>query len=112
MFEVYRSDKSDDYYFRLKAANGQVILSSQAYKEKAGCLKGVESVKANAADESRFEIKEASNGKQFFNLMAANGQVVGTSQMYADGGSLRKGIASVQSNAPGADVADLTAKDA
>lgn len=47
-FEVYK-DKAGAYRFRLKAANGQIIAASQAYKALAGCLKGIESVKLNAA---------------------------------------------------------------
>jgi uncharacterized protein YegP (UPF0339 family) len=48
-FEVYE-DKGGKFRFRLKARNGEIILPSQAYKDKASCLKGIESVKANAPD--------------------------------------------------------------
>ncbi|MGF1466843.1 MAG: YegP family protein [Sandaracinaceae bacterium] len=47
-FELYR-DKKDAWRFRLKAPNGQVIASSEAYSSKAAAIKGVESVKKNAA---------------------------------------------------------------
>lgn len=46
-FEIYL-DKSGRYRFRMKATNGQEILASQAYKEKAGCEKGIDSVIHNA----------------------------------------------------------------
>lgn len=46
-FEVYK-DKSGGFRFRLKAANGEVVASSQSYKSKASALGGVESVKKNA----------------------------------------------------------------
>jgi uncharacterized protein YegP (UPF0339 family) len=48
-FEVYQ-DKGGKYRFRLKARNGEIILVSQAYKEKNSCLQGVESVKNNAPE--------------------------------------------------------------
>lgn len=48
-FEVY-TDKADEFRFRLKATNGQVIAVSEGYKAKASCLNGIESVKKNAAD--------------------------------------------------------------
>ncbi len=48
-FEVYL-DKAGEYRFRLKATNGQIILASEGYKAKAGCLNGIESVKKNAPD--------------------------------------------------------------
>ncbi|MFF2244027.1 YegP family protein [Arthrobacter sp. NPDC058130] len=47
-YEVYK-DKSGGFRFRLKAANGEVIASSQSYKTKASAMGGVESVKKNAA---------------------------------------------------------------
>lgn len=36
------------YYFNLHAANGKVICTSQMYKSKRGCLKGIESIRNNA----------------------------------------------------------------
>lgn len=98
-----------DFQFVLKAGNGQVILASQGYKDKAGCNNGVESVRKNSQDDSKFERKTSSNGKPYFNLLAGNGQVIGSSEMYESEASLDNGIKSVQSNAPDATVADETA---
>lgn len=102
------SRKNGEFQFNLKATNGQVILTSQGYKTKASCLNGVESVKKNSQDDKRFEVKVSSNGKPFFNLMATNGQVIGTSQMYASETTMKNGIASVKRNAPEAAIVDLT----
>jgi len=52
-FEVYQSGKKDEFRFRLKADNGQIILSSEGYTSKASCLNGIESVKKNATDPKR-----------------------------------------------------------
>ena len=49
-FEVYQ-DKNEEFRFRLKAGNNEVIAVSEGYKSKAACLKGIESVKRNAAAE-------------------------------------------------------------
>jgi uncharacterized protein YegP (UPF0339 family) len=46
-FEIFK-DKSEQYRFRLKAANGEIIASSEAYETKASCLKGIASVQKNA----------------------------------------------------------------
>ena len=46
-FELYK-DKSGEFRFRLKAANGQVIATSEGYKTKASCMNGIDSVKKNA----------------------------------------------------------------
>jgi hypothetical protein len=55
----------------------------------------------------KFQVKAAGKGA-VFNLLATNGQVVATSEVYNSKDSLRKGIASVQRNAPAAGVEDQT----
>lgn len=106
-FEAYK-DKAGEYRFRLKAANGQIILASEGYKERAGCDNGIESVKKNAADDKRYERKTTSSGKFMFNLRAGNNQVIGTSEAYESKSSREKGIESVKKNAPSAVVIDQT----
>ena len=48
-FELYK-DKAGKFRFRLKAANGENILASEAYESKSSCQNGIESVKKNAPD--------------------------------------------------------------
>ncbi len=108
-FEIYQSEKNKEYYFRLKAGNGENILGSEGYKAKSGCTNGIESVMKNATDEHHFEAKEAKNGKWHFNLKAANGQVIGSSQLYSTKAGMQKGIQSVMKNAPEASIDDTTA---
>jgi len=107
----FELSKSSDGQFRfvLKAGNGEVILTSELYHAKASAENGIESVQANAALDERYEKKTASNGKVFFNLKAANHQVIGTSQMYASEASRDTGIASVKHNGAVKTVKDLTA---
>ncbi|MCC4249668.1 YegP family protein [Microbacterium testaceum] len=50
-YELY-TDKAGKYRFRLKAPNGQVIASSEAYESKASAQNGIASVKANADSET------------------------------------------------------------
>ena len=47
-FEVFK-DSAGKFRFRLKASNGQVIATGEAYETKASALKGVASVQKNAA---------------------------------------------------------------
>ena len=47
VFEWY-VDKAGKYRFRLKAANGETIATSEGYSSKAACVNGIESVKKNA----------------------------------------------------------------
>ena len=56
----------------------------------------------------KFVLKKSSNGKYNFNLVATNGQVIASSEMYERKASALNGIESVQKNAPGAEVDDQT----
>ncbi|MCU1323782.1 MAG: hypothetical protein JWM43_3431 [Acidobacteriaceae bacterium] len=107
-FELKKA-KSDQFYFHLKAGNGQVILSSEMYVEKASAENGIASVKKNAPDDSRYERKDTKNGQFMFNLKAANHQIIGTSETYTTTAARENGIASVKENAPSAPVHDETA---
>lgn len=108
MFELFQSETTSKYHFRMKAGNGEVILQSQAYKDKSGAQNGIESVKKNATTEDNFEIREAANGKGYFVLKAGNGQIIGQSQQYKTTSGVKNGIKSIIKNATG-DVKDLTA---
>ena len=48
-FEMYK-DKADEYRFRMKARNGEIIATSEGYSSKAACENGIESVKKNAPE--------------------------------------------------------------
>lgn len=104
---VIKTRKNGEFQFDLKAGNGQVILTSEGYSAKAGALNGIESVKKNSPDDARYERKVSSNGKPFFNLKAANGQVIGTSELYESEASRENGIESVKKNAPDAPVEEI-----
>ncbi|MFD2828617.1 YegP family protein [Leeuwenhoekiella polynyae] len=106
-FEI-KKRSNDEFQFNLKATNGQVILTSEGYSSKSGCLNGVDSVKTNAPYDSRYERKISANGKHFFNLKSTNGQVIGTSEMYENNSGRENGIESVKSNAPNASIEDQT----
>jgi uncharacterized protein len=45
-----QESKNDQYYFTLKAGNGEVIGRSETYHEKAGMENGIKSVMENGPD--------------------------------------------------------------
>lgn len=104
-FEIYK-DKAGEFRFRLKAGNGETILTGEGYKARDGVLNGIESIKTNAGDPSRYEVKEATSGDPYFVLKAANHQVIGQSAMYSSASACENGMKSVATNAPDADVVD------
>ena len=107
------------YKFDLRAANGQVIATSEVYDSVAACRKGVESVRKNAAtvkteDQTvacrkkltnpKFELYEDHAGQFRFRLTARNGQIIAVSEGYTTKSACENGIASVQKSAPNAQI--------
>jgi uncharacterized protein YegP (UPF0339 family) len=105
-FEVY-VDKAGEHRFRLKAGNGETILTSEGYSKKDGCANGIESVRKNSTNPDRFEKVTTKSGKYRFNMKAANHQVIGTSQNYDSESGRDNGIASVGRSAPDASVVEV-----
>jgi y4mF family transcriptional regulator len=85
------------YYFRLTANNGQILLTSEGYVSKVGCLNAVHSVKSNGKDQNRYDKRTTSSGKYYFNLKATNGQIIGTSEIYETAASRDNAIKTMQS---------------
>lgn len=97
------------FFFHLRAAgNNEIILQSEGYSAKAGCISGIESVKANAANDSGYTRQESKNGQYYFTLKAANGEVIGLSEMYSSSTNRDHAIELVKGQASSASVQDLT----
>ena len=96
---VLKTAKTGKVHFNLKASNGQIVLTSEKYESRASAVKGIESVKKNAATDARFERKKGKDGSAYFVLKASNGEPLGRSEMYKSTSSMENGIASVAKNA-------------
>jgi len=107
-FEIHKSSDGK-FVFNLKAANDQVILTSETYESKESAHVGIASVRQNASIDANYEEKSSTNGHPYFVLHAANKQVIGRSQMYSSREALHKGIASVKQNAQIAEIVDFSA---
>lgn len=106
-FQLFKSTVNNEFYYRLKAINGETILSGEGYKTKQSCQTGIASVKLNAPHDSRYEKKTASNGQFYFVLKAANGEIIGRSEMYTTMAARDNGISAVKRDAPNAPTEDL-----
>ena len=96
-YELSSNDKGQ-FSFVLKAGNGEVILRSEQYATKASAENGIASVQGNCGNHARYERKDAADGRPYFNLKAANHQVIRTSQMYQTAAGRDAGIESVKTN--------------
>ena len=112
---VIGTTASGGFKFNLKAANKQIIATSQVYKSKKTCKNGIASVQKNAPiaaieDQTvegyekqkhpKFEVYTDKAGETRFRLKAANGQIIAVGQAYKSKDSCLKGIESIKKNAP------------
>jgi len=96
------------FMFNLKAANGEVILTSERYTTKASAENGIESVKTNAPNDEQYDRRTSTANQPYFVLKAANHEIIGKSEMYSSASAMENGIASVKANGPTAATSDLT----
>lgn len=98
----------DQYMFNLKAGNHETILTSERYGSKSSADAGIKSVRANVPLEERYARLTAKDDSPYFSLKAANGEVIGRSEMYSSAAARENGINSVKTNSPTEVVRDET----
>lgn len=103
-----KSTSNGEYMFNLKAGNGEIILTSERYKQKASAENGIQSVRQNSPNDDRYDRRTAKDNSPYFVLRAANNEIIGRSEMYSSNSAMENGIASVKTNGPGARVHDQT----
>src|SRR5690625_2024623 len=94
----------DKFMFNLKAANGEVIPTSQRYASRASAENGISSDQRDSPAHDRYERLESRSDQPYSTLKAENGQVIGTSQMYKTVSGRNNGIESVKTNGPSDDI--------
>jgi uncharacterized protein len=100
--------RNGQFYFNLRAANGEPILKSEMYVTRASAEHGIASVRVNAPLDERYDRKVDKSGAPYFNLKAGNHEIIGTSESYSSAAARDNGIESVKKNAPDAAVLDNT----
>ena len=94
------SKAQEPFSFSFVDAQGKMIVKSENYKAKSSALNGIESVRKNCQEDGRYELKESKNGKFFFNLKAANGQIVATSTLYATTAERDRAVGALKKDGP------------
>ena len=105
-FQVFKSSINYQYYYRLRAKNGEIILNGEGYSSKQGCLAGIQSIKAHSPYDSYYIRKDAYSSYTF-NLKASNGEIIGRSENYTTSAAREIGISAVKRDAPNAPIEDL-----
>lgn len=101
-----KQTSDQQFMFNLRAANSEIILTSERYRSKDGARTGIESVRQNAPLGSRYE-RLTSGTQYYFVLKAGNGERIGTSERYTTAAGRDNGITSVKTNAPTAPVREI-----
>ncbi|MGF0239393.1 YegP family protein [Rhodococcus sp. IEGM1300] len=99
---------SGQFRFVLKAANAETILVSEHYTSRSGAESGIAAVQKNSPLDERYERKNTKDGHPYFNLKAANHEIVGSSEAYSSDAAREKGIASVKAIGPTTVIKDKT----
>ena len=98
---------NNQYYWILKANNGETLIKSETYTTKDNCKNGIYSSKVSVSD-SNFDRKYSIDKKYYFNQRANNYQVLGTSETYTTSYNRDHAIEVVKREAPSAPIEDLT----
>lgn len=114
--------QQDRFSFSLLAANSEPVALSDEYTSRSACLRGIESVRRNAAahieDQTvrgfaelpnpKYELYKDRKRQYRYRLRARNGKIIAVGGGHSDKGLCVKGIESVRRNAPKAKILEQT----
>lgn len=103
---VINTNSNGEYQFDFINDNNEIILSSGEYTRKFMCIKGIESVKLNSQDHTKFNRKTAQTNKRYFNIKAFNGKIIAISKMFDDKHLCDTELESFKTKAPNAMIED------
>ena len=110
-FQLFQSDANGEFYFRLRAGNGEPVLASEGYTTKENCMNGISSVKINSQRAEAYTDKIAKDDQYYFAIKAVNSQIIGVSEMYSTEAARDNGKKVVHEIAASAPTEDLTLKE-
>lgn len=93
-FVIVEDEVEHDFYYQLKANNGQVLCVSQSYKTVDSCKKAMESFRSSVY-EGNFYVFIDKQGKAFFKLYSKQLRLVMTGETYDKKDSATSAVKSV-----------------
>jgi uncharacterized protein len=95
-FEIFKGamNRGQQFYFRLVAANGQIVLQSESYKAKQGALTGVNSIIRTGV--ANATIGKSADGQYYFTVKGNNFKITANSETYASRSNVKRALAAVQ----------------
>lgn len=107
-YEVYAI--ADGYAYRLKASNGEILVTSEVYVNRDGVIRAIDTVKKNI-ETGEIRIFVDKKGKWKFKLTSKNHRVLLISSNYSQEVGAQRASESFKKFAMKADVVDVEIKD-
>lgn len=104
-YHIHKSTNGQ-YYFHLLASTGDILLTSETYTSRTACLNGIASVKVHAPDEQNYQRLTQTDSNVYYNLLAANYQVIGTRRNIAHANERERLIRLCKAEAPHAQISE------
>jgi uncharacterized protein YegP (UPF0339 family) len=104
-FQIIRGE-NEKYYFRLRTADGEIVLHSDGFRVRDGAQKSIELIKLSVYHEERFKRKISLDGRYYFDILSMEKNILGTSKMYDTIQGCDKAINLVKDLAPDATIED------
>ena len=102
-----RKAANGQHYFNLTAENNKIVLTSEMYDSKAAAQQGIEAIRLNGPLPERYDRRRSVDGQDYFVLLAANGEIIGQSEMYRSSAALENGLQAVMRVAAAAEVFEV-----
>jgi len=91
LFETYK-DVEDQFRFRIRTYYGNVLFRSEGYTQEHNIKNGINSVIENGVEDEQYRREVAENGSFYFNLVAKNNKIIGTSMFHETSAARDKNI--------------------
>lgn len=99
--------RNGQFYWRLKASNGETLCRSEGYIAKQFAQRGAESCKLNALT-GKYTVFQGNDAQYYWNLKAVNGETLCHSEGYTTKQSAENGVDACKRSAPAARIVDET----
>lgn len=94
-YEIKKSSNGN-YYYTLKAPNHETVVVGEQLTNYNDVKSAIQQSMSSSSRADKIIKRLSSSGKPYFNLVAENGAILGSSQLYSSDASLERGIESIR----------------
>jgi uncharacterized protein YegP (UPF0339 family) len=81
-FELWKEEADGQWYFVLRNQAGNILLNSEGYTGRTGAVNGIESVRENGKQSTKYSLIQEADGSISISLKAGNGQEIAENGPY------------------------------